>query len=334
MARRKRFIQAGYCYHVMLRGIGGRSIFNDDKDRARFCILMQYASEIGKFNIHGFCLMGNHVHLLLQPHTDDLSSGMHRLTFRYAQYYNKKVNRQGYVFQNRYRAIVVEHGDYLRRLIRYIHRNPVRANLVEDLSDYRWSSHQAYLGNSDFTWLKKDTIISLFGPNCPASSVDLLNQYVYLDNAEAKIELEEIRNSIGIGAYGSSHFVEEFLKAFEPDSNELIVNKICGQSEKILEIENQMNLECLVNSLTTVTGISLEQIQSTCKDRQIVDARSVFVSLVTRFKLYDTNDIADLLRRDPTSIVRLGQRTKQSTVLKQLADEIESNLLTEFGTSI
>ena len=95
MARKKRFICPGRCYHVMIRGVGGRSIFDDDRERARFCLLLQYASEICKFYIHGFCLMGNHAHLLLQPHTENLASGMHRLGFRYAQYFNKKVKRIG-----------------------------------------------------------------------------------------------------------------------------------------------------------------------------------------------------------------------------------------------
>ena len=65
MARKRRFIQAGFCYHVMLRGNGGQDIFKDDADRTRFCLLLQYAKEKHQFNIHGFCLMRNHVHFII-----------------------------------------------------------------------------------------------------------------------------------------------------------------------------------------------------------------------------------------------------------------------------
>ena len=90
MSRKRRVILPGYYYHTMIRGNGGKPIFHDGEDRTRFCLLLQYAKEKHDFRVHGFCLMGNHVHLLLQPNSTDLSGGMHALGFRYAQYFNKK----------------------------------------------------------------------------------------------------------------------------------------------------------------------------------------------------------------------------------------------------
>ena len=200
----------------MLRGVGGRNIFEDDHDRARFCLLLQYASETSQFDIHGFCFMGNHVHLLLQPHTEDLSSGMHRLTFRYAQYYNKKVQRQGYLFQGRFKDIPVENGSYLLRVIRYIHRNPIRAKLVSQLSDYRWSSHTAYTEGHEYTWLKKDYLLSHFEKTTEKNTLESFKKYIQSEDAEAKIELEEIQNSIEIGAFGCPLFVQEHLEKVKP----------------------------------------------------------------------------------------------------------------------
>ena len=197
--------------------VDGRSIFIDDQDRARFCLLLQYASETCKFSIHAFCLMDNHVHILLQPHTEDLASGMHRLGFRYAQHFNKKVKRQGYLYQGRYKAIVVQHGAYVRRLVRYIHRNPVRAKMVSDLSAYSWSSHQAYVSSdSKFTWLKTDLVLPLFSSE-PEVAREFFHEYVYLNDEDAKIELEEIRKSTEIGAYGNELFLEDYHKALKTD---------------------------------------------------------------------------------------------------------------------
>ena len=314
MPRKKRIICPNYCYHVMMRGVGGRRIFDDDKDKARFCLLLQYASEICKFNIHGFCLMDNHIHLLLEPLTKEFSSGMHRLAFRYAQYYNKKVERQGYLFQSRYKAVIVQHGIYLRRLIRYIHRNPIRANLVGDLLEYPWSSHRAYNGESDFTWLKKDFVLSLFGSE-PYADLESFNYYAKLDDDQAKIELNEIRNSTDIGAYGNVLFIEEFQNEFQfnPD---LGLNK-CA---------HVVSFEILIKVISCITNISLDEMQTLSKERQLVDARAILTWLYLKFQLGTINDLTVLLQRDPTSVVRLKQRVQRSPKLLQLADEIISKL--------
>jgi putative transposase len=317
MVRKKRIIYPGYCYHVMLHGVGGRNIFNDNQDRARFCLLLQYASETYNFGIHGFCLMNNHVHLLLQVHTADLSSGMHSLAFRYAQYFNKKIDQQGYLFQSRYKAIGVQNGVYLQRLLRYIHRNPIRANLVKNLSDYFWSSHLAYEGYSDFTWLKRDLLLSSFHTE-PDIALKLFQKYVLLNDAESKIELEEIRSSVGIGAYGNNLFIEKFSETLEVDSNE--------QKELSLDHRKEINLEIIVNALNETTFVSFKEIQSPSKKEHIVDARAIFVCLVLRFKLGDTIDLAKLLNRDVSSIIRLKQRAQQSPILNELSNRVIANL--------
>jgi putative transposase len=91
----------------MLRGNGGQDIFIDNAGRARFCLLLQYACEKHQLNTHGFCLMGNHVHLIMQPLTANLTAGMHALAFRYAQYFNRKYGRKGFLYQGRYKAVLV-----------------------------------------------------------------------------------------------------------------------------------------------------------------------------------------------------------------------------------
>jgi REP element-mobilizing transposase RayT len=130
MPRKKRFWEPGRCYYVMLRGVDGRAIFVDDADRCRFSLFLQEASELHKFRVHAFCLMSNHIHLLLEPLNDALAGGVHRFAMRYAQQFNRRHKKRRYVFQGRFRSILIEDGCYMRRLTRYIHLNPLEAGLV------------------------------------------------------------------------------------------------------------------------------------------------------------------------------------------------------------
>ena len=95
LARRKRIILPGFPYHVMLRGNDGQPIFLEDSDRVRLCLLMQYAIEMHDIIVHGFCLMRNHIHLLVEPTTSGLSAGIQSFASRYAQYFNRKYKRRG-----------------------------------------------------------------------------------------------------------------------------------------------------------------------------------------------------------------------------------------------
>ena len=88
MPRQKRFTQLYSCHHVMLRGNGGQLIFTDDKDRIRFCFILQKAVDEYQVNVHAFCFMSNHVHLILEPTIFPLSISVHALAGRYAQYFN------------------------------------------------------------------------------------------------------------------------------------------------------------------------------------------------------------------------------------------------------
>ncbi|MCE5294490.1 MAG: transposase [Chlamydiales bacterium] len=318
MARKKRLILPGYCYHVMARGVGGRNIFEDDYDRARFCLMMQYASESSGFSIHGFCLMKNHVHLLLQAHNTNFSAGMHSLLFRYAQYYNKKINRKGYLFQSRYKAILVQHGIYLRRLIRYIHRNPVRANLIPHPSEYVWSSQKAYISSfnneTTYSWLKTDLITDLFS-NEPTHAQKSFEDYITANDSEAKAEIDEIRQSTSIGAYGTALFVQEFEQSLEvaPD----IV-----QANQLQTCHPQPLLEHLIYTIDKCLHTTLEELQSPNKSMELVEARIIFAWLFKKLNLGKTRDLANILKREPTSIARLIEKANESEMLQYSASQL------------
>jgi len=163
MARKPRIHVAGGIYHVMLRGNGGQDIFFTDEDRCRFYLLLQEGTERFGYRVHGFCLMGNHVHLALQAAETALAKPMQNLSFRYTRWVNKRQRRIGHLFQGRYKAILVERDSYLVELVRYIHLNPVRAGMVRDAEEYSWSGQRAYLGEEVLPWCTTEWVLKQFG---------------------------------------------------------------------------------------------------------------------------------------------------------------------------
>jgi putative transposase len=114
------------------------------------------------YRVHAYCLMSNHLHVALELGRIPLSRGMQNLAFRYTRWINRRERRMGRLFQGRYKALLVDRDAYLLELVRYIHLNPVRAGLVSDPLDYRWSGHRAYLGKEEVAWLSTDWVVSQF----------------------------------------------------------------------------------------------------------------------------------------------------------------------------
>jgi putative transposase len=144
MARQRRKQSSTGIYHVMLRGIDGRNIFLDDQDCEIFLSYVSKAKEKSDYTIYGYCLMGNHVHLLMKEGSEPIGESIKRITVGYVQWHNDKYSRTGHLFQNRYRSEVVEDDRAFLTVLRYIHQNPLKAGLVQDISNYKWSSYRHY----------------------------------------------------------------------------------------------------------------------------------------------------------------------------------------------
>ncbi len=162
MARKPRIHYPGAFYHVILRGNARQDIFFEDDDRHRFYLLLQEGTERFRHCIHAFCLMTNHVHLLVQVADVPLSRIIQNLSFRYTRWANWRQGKSGHLFQGRYKAILVDADEYLLELVRYLHLNPVRAGMAGDPMDFPWSSHRAYCGRESIPWLSADLTLSAF----------------------------------------------------------------------------------------------------------------------------------------------------------------------------
>ena len=151
MARKVREKCESNTYHVMLRGINRQQIFLDAEDNQRFLEVLEKCQEISGFRVFAYCLMGNHVHLLLQVIDESLEQVMKRIGTRYVMWYNKKYSRTGHLFQDRYRSEAVTDDTYFLTVLRYILNNPVKAGMCGKAEDYRWSSTLDYYTGGGIT---------------------------------------------------------------------------------------------------------------------------------------------------------------------------------------
>lgn len=149
MARPLRIEFEGAVYHITSRGNAGQQIFLDDRDRQRFLDLLDSAVERYQWLCHAYCMMNNHYHLLIETPKANISRGMRHLNGVYTQYFNYRHSRYGHLLQGRFKAILVQKDTHLLELCRYIVLNPVRAGLVKNPVQWRWSNYAATTG-----WIK------------------------------------------------------------------------------------------------------------------------------------------------------------------------------------
>jgi REP element-mobilizing transposase RayT/DNA-binding transcriptional regulator YiaG len=182
--------QSGY-YHIMVRGNEKKDIFRDDHDKLRFIEIIKKVKQGNSFYLHAFCLMDNHLHMMISEGKEDVARIMKRITVSYVSYFNKKYRRVGHLFQDRFKSEVIEQDSYVLSLVRYIHKNPVKAGIVHNAADYKWSSHPGYIDEkSDFAEiLDLDDILGLFSENRP-EAIKRYEKYMTEEGDESFIEIE------------------------------------------------------------------------------------------------------------------------------------------------
>jgi REP element-mobilizing transposase RayT len=150
LARQARKKSASGIYHIMMRGINRQKIFEDQDDYTKFIQTLKQYKEISGYQIYAYCLMGNHVHLLLKVGEEPLEQLMRRICGSYVYWYNWKYQRIGNLFQDRFKSEIVDTDSYFLTALRYIHQNPLKAGLVKSVADYQWSSIREYINRSEF----------------------------------------------------------------------------------------------------------------------------------------------------------------------------------------
>jgi putative transposase len=166
MPRQPRLDVPGALHHIMVRGINKSAIFQDDQDRNKFLDRLGANIIEARCSVYAWVLMNNHVHILFRSGGKGISTVMRKLLTWYAIYYNRRHRRTGHLFENRYKSILCDEENYLLALIRYIHQNPLRANIVdtvEALDCYPWSGHSAVMGKHNQPWMDTEYVLHQFG---------------------------------------------------------------------------------------------------------------------------------------------------------------------------
>jgi REP element-mobilizing transposase RayT len=188
MPRRARKKSESGIYHAILRGINKQTIFEDEEDYNKFKQVLQDCKRISGYYLFAYCLMGNHVHLLIKEEKEDLNIIFKRIGSRYVYWYNNKYQRTGHLFQDRYKSEPVDNDLYFLSVLRYILQNPVKAGLCDDPASFQWSNYSAYAGKTDFT--DTEFVLSLFSADREEACM-LFDKYLREDEKVVCIDINE-----------------------------------------------------------------------------------------------------------------------------------------------
>lgn len=304
MARQPRLHIPGGFYHAILRGNGGQAIFHDNADRSKFFLLLQEGTERFRFRLHGFCLMSNHVHLLIQAGDISLSRIMQNLSFRYTQYINKKTKRAGHLFQGRYKAILIDADNYLLELVRYIHNNPVRANMVEDALKYLWSSYSSYMGLQTTPFLTTSWV---------------LGQFAGTESAARRRFAEFIERGAGEG-----HRQDLYSGANDSRilGNDMFVERVLLRRTTA----RKPHLDAIVTHICKKSGITEKELSAPSRQRNFAVLRGIIGWLARHFESASLSDVAKRFNRDPATISRAVRNIEERRFeSKELQERIENS---------
>ncbi len=313
MSRKPRIHKPAGFYHVMLRGNNGQDIFFTESDRYRFCLFLQEGTLRFGHYIHAFCLMTNHVHLVIQPGITPLSQIVKRLASCYAMYINRVHARIGHLFQGRFKAILVDDSKYLAELIRYIHLNPVRAGMVKAPEGYLWSSHQTYLGLNHIPWLTQETLMKKFDNSATHSA-----RKCYLAFINEGIGLP-IPKEVYLGFYrgaivGDNKFSDEIAKAVRLSEK---------QNSQLTTID-------ILNQVASLLEISVAAMQSRAKQSRLAQGRGIAALITKEHPGLTIQALANELNKDPDALsksaIAVETMAIQDEKLKEAIDKIRQQL--------
>lgn len=222
MPRTPRRKSASGIYHIMLRGINQQVIFEDELDYAKFLETLEKYKAVSEYKIYAYCLMSNHIHLLIKVEKEELDLIMKRIAGSYVYWYNWKYYRKGHLFQDRFKSEPVEDDAYFLTVLRYIHQNPIKAGLAETVDDYRYSSYHCYLDEKS-RLVDSDLALSILEKDDFIKFNNESNNDVCLDVEEKDFRINDIDARKIIQEVSKCSNATEFQKLLPKDRNEIIV---------------------------------------------------------------------------------------------------------------
>jgi putative transposase len=233
MPREARKLSESGFYHVVFRGINHQDIFEEEQDFEYMLEIFKVLKQEIKFEVHAYCLMTNHVHILLKENQPgDISIILKRLLIKYVMKFNRKYQRNGALIGSRYKSKVVEVDEYFIPLIVYIHQNPMRAGIVQKLENYKYSSYGEYIGKRDIV----DTNLSLdiLGKKEWVKAHQQMVENKFEVEGRKKLSGEEIRKKISKIA---NNIVPQKIETMEKEERDKILRQLKNEGLSIRELE-------------------------------------------------------------------------------------------------
>jgi putative transposase len=322
MPRKSRIDAPGALHHVIGRGINRQTIFDDKKDYLSFTDRLGDLLIETKTSCYAWALIQNHFHLLLRTGDIPISVFMKRLLTGYVVNYNRRHNRSGQLFQNRYKSILCQEESYLLELIRYIHLNPLRAKLVSEykgLAGYAFCGHGVIIGRNKITWQDKEYVLRLFG-NKEADARRQYSQFVRKGVEHGKRPdltggglLRSHGGWIGVKSLRESKDYQKGDERILGDG--AFVEEVLAKAEERLKDKYRLkaegyDLKKLTARVAEITGLTPAEILDSTRDLKRTEARSILCYWATDKLGVTQSQLALLLRLTPSAIsyaVRRGR---------------------------
>ncbi|UII55650.1 transposase [Cytobacillus spongiae] len=191
MARKIRRKSNSGIYHIMMRGVNKQTIFEEDEDRYRFLETLKRYKRQSKFQLYSYCLMNNHIHLLMKEDSESISDSMKRISSSYVYWYNFKYDRCGPLFQDRFRSECVDSQSYFLKVLRYIHQNPLKAGLAKSVEDSKWTSIREY--KLRYPFVDVDVALNLFSEDRAMALKYFLEYINEINEDECLEDIQRVR---------------------------------------------------------------------------------------------------------------------------------------------
>jgi len=287
MPRQARLDIPGALHHIMVRGINKSAIFKDDQDKVRFLQRLDENVSKAGASIYAWVLMDTHVHILFKSGELGISAVMRKLLTWYAQYFNRRHKRTGHLFENRYKSILCDEDNYLLALVRYIHLNPVRANIVttmEQLNDYKWSGHWQIMENAGGSWMDTSYILSQFSGSLWKA------KEAYQSFVREGLEMGHVAELTGGGLIRSKGGWSQVLAIRSRGEKEEYDERILGcgdfvnavlsdaEARQLRQLKHRAGdntIEKIIEEECKRRQISLQELKTGTKRREVSDARAM-----------------------------------------------------------
>ena len=233
-------------YHIMLRGINQQQIFEDSEDFSKFLQVLKDCKAISEFEIYAYCLMGNHIHLLIQEIKEPIELVMKRITTRFVYWYNIKYRRVGHLFQDRFKSEAVEDDAYFLTVLRYIHQNPIKAGICKKPQDYQHSSYSEFLGlpylvncNFVFDMIDKEQFIVFNNEKTFDKCLDVEDKpLIKVTDEQAQRIIEKYSKCKNVAEFQklSDNLKEKYIKKFHQNGISIRqIARLCGETKGMVE---------------------------------------------------------------------------------------------------